>query len=138
MRVRALLGAGIAAGLAACAGSVPQKEATPVAQPPQPQPVVVEPEPQPPAPVVVEAPGTRYQCADGTTVRVLFAADTVQVEGLTGGTELLLLDAGGLTPQQSVFTGPRLRAEFGLGADGRGAAFHPLQPAAGPVHCRRG
>jgi hypothetical protein len=143
---RALLAAGIATGVVACGGLARQQE--PPAPSVMPQPLAIEPEPesepqpqpqpQPPAPAPVEAPGTRYRCGDGNTVRVLFAGDTVQVEGLTGGAELLLLDAGGLTPQQTVFTSPRLRAEFGLGADGRDAAFHPLQPPGAPVHCRRG
>ena len=31
------------------------------------------------------------------------------------GYDLLYRDAGGLTPQQSVYSNPRLRAEFGLG-----------------------
>jgi hypothetical protein len=42
---------------------------------------------------------------------------------------VLYRDAGGTTPQQTVYANPRLRAEFGLGATGREAILHyPLLP----------
>ncbi|CAA9443344.1 MAG: FIG00931156: hypothetical protein [uncultured Ramlibacter sp.] len=82
--------------------------------------------------------GIRYRCEPGGAVFVLFANDTAEVDGLAQGSELLLRDAGGVTPRHSVYSNPRLRAEFGLGASGDEALLHPLQPAAPPVPCRRG
>jgi hypothetical protein len=78
-----------------------------------------------------------YQCDTGQAVVVQDEGDTVLVSGLPGGEERLGRDAGGLTPQQSVFSGPTLRAEFGLDADARGMALQFLdRPEL--LHCRRG
>jgi len=42
---------------------------------------------------------------------------------------VLLRDAGGTTPLQTVYTNARLRAEFGLGVSGREAILrYPLVP----------
>jgi hypothetical protein len=50
---------------------------------------------------------------------------------LTGprGRQELLRDAGGLTPQQTVYSNAEWRAEFGLGASGREAVLQTLKPA---------
>jgi hypothetical protein len=45
------------------------------------------------------------------------------------GTETLLRDAGGLTPQQTVYSSTKLKAEFGLEPAGRGAKLSFLAPA---------
>jgi hypothetical protein len=77
----------------------------------------------------------RFRCDDGRTLVAQLGADAVKLEGLPGGPEQLLRDAGGLTPRHTVYSSARLRAEFGLGEDGRSALLHPLQPAAATVRC---
>jgi len=77
----------------------------------------------------------RLRCEDGRTLVAQVGADVVQLEGLPSGPERLLRDAGGLTPRHTVYSSARLRAEFGLGEDGRSALLHPLQPAAATVRC---
>ena len=50
--------------------------------------------------------------------------------------EVLLRDAGGLTPTQTVYSNPRMRAEFGLGAAGNQAVLrYLLQPVV--LRCAR-
>ncbi len=78
----------------------------------------------------------RYGCDNGTGFAVSFADDTAAVDAGAGGRELLLRDAGGLTPQQTVYSNPRLRAEFGLGAGGDEALLHYLSLRL-EVRCRR-
>ena len=52
------------------------------------------------------------------------------------GSDVLLRDAGGITPQQTVYSNARMRAEFGLGASGREAILrYPLAPLV--AHCVR-
>ena len=77
-----------------------------------------------------------FRCDDDTEFTVNFRDDMAIVDAGTRGSELLLRDAGGITPQQTVYTNPRLRAQFGLGADGSEAVLHYLAPAL-QVHCRR-
>ena len=60
----------------------------------------------------------------------------MRVLGLPRGEVRLGRDAGGLTPRQMVFSGPDLRIEFGLGADGRDALLQVLEPPE-LLHCRR-
>lgn len=79
----------------------------------------------------------RYICGVSTELAVVVTDQDVLVRGLPQGEERLLRDAGGLTPLQRVYSGPRLRAEFGLGPDGSQALLRML-PAAGVLHCRRG
>jgi hypothetical protein len=58
------------------------------------------------------------------------------LEGLRGGAQRLGRDAGGFTPEHTVWSSEGLRAEFGLGVDGRGALLHyPLAPI---VRCAAG
>jgi hypothetical protein len=77
-----------------------------------------------------------YLCANGQALVVHDEGDTVRISGLPRGEELLGRDAGGLTPQQAVFSGPTLRVEFGLGADGREMALQSLSPPE-LLSCRR-
>ena len=79
---------------------------------------------------------TLYRCDTGEAVVVQEEQDTVIVSGLPRGEERLGRDAGGLTPRQAVFSGPTLRAEFGLGADGREMALQSFHPP-GVLHCRQ-
>ena len=72
--------------------------------------------------------GPLYRCENGIEFRVKFIDDTAVLEG-PGGRDLLNRDAGGQGPQQTVYSNPRMRAEFGLGASGREAVLrYPLLP----------
>lgn len=91
----------------------------------------------PVGPVVPAAPAARtgadplsshYRCDHDSDFTVRFADDTATLEAAPRGSEQLLRDAGGLTPQQTVYSNPRLRAEFGLGERGDEALLHYLSP----------
>jgi len=72
--------------------------------------------------------GPLYHCEHGIEFRVKFIDDTAVLEG-PGGQDLLQRDAGGEGPRQTVYSNPRMRAEFGLGANGREAVLrYPLLP----------
>ena len=77
-----------------------------------------------------------YRCENNTGFTVRFADDTAELDLDSRGREVLLRDAGGVTPQQSVYSSERLRAEFGLGASGRDAVLHNLATPA-TVNCAR-
>ena len=77
----------------------------------------------------------RYQCANGTEFTVRFADDTAVLDGNRGET-VLYRDAGG-QGEQTVYSNPQLRAEFGLGAKGREAKLNYLQPPL-QTRCMRG
>ena len=81
--------------------------------------------------------GAPYACDNGVTVRARFREDTLTLSGLAHGEETLLRDAGGVTPEQTVWSNDRLRAEFGLPPAGQGAVLHLLQPEASTLHCQR-
>ncbi len=68
-----------------------------------------------------------YQCEHGIEFTVRFVDDTAVLDG-TRGKDILYRDAGG-QGAQTVYSNPRVRAEFGLGASGREAMLHyPLLP----------
>jgi hypothetical protein len=72
--------------------------------------------------------GPLYRCEHGIDFRVKFIDDTAVLDG-PGGHDILNRDAGGQGPQQTVYSNPRMRAEFGLGASGREARLHyPMLP----------
>ena len=79
---------------------------------------------------VSSGPGSpRYRCEHGIAFSVRFVDDTALLDAGTRGYDVLSRDAGGLTPQQTVYSNPRMRAEFGLGASGREAILrYPLLP----------
>lgn len=69
-----------------------------------------------------------FRCEHGINFQVRFVDDSALLDG-AGGSEVLFRDAGGQGPQQTVYSSPRLRAEFGLGAQGREAQLnYPLLP----------
>lgn len=69
-----------------------------------------------------------YRCEHGIEFRAKFVDDTAVLDG-PGGYDVLNRDAGGQGPQQTVYSNPRIRAEFGLGASGREARLHyPMLP----------
>ena len=69
-----------------------------------------------------------YQCGQGLQFTVRFVNDTAMLKGARGD-DVLLRDAGG-QGAQTVYSNPRMRAEFGLGTSGREAVLqYLLQPA---------
>ena len=79
----------------------------------------------------------RFRCEHDIEFTVRYADDTAVIDAGPRGREVLLRDAGGLTPQQSVFSNPRLRAEFGLGAGGKEAVLRYLAPAPLVAQCKQ-
>ena len=114
------------------------------ARAPQPSTAVPVPADPPPAsaPDAVEPPlavgSVRYRCEGERVLLVRLREDVAQVQGLEQGEQTLLLDAGGVTPQQRVFSNPNVRMEIGLGDRGREAVFQLLQPPASELRCVAG
>lgn len=81
-----------------------------------------------------QGPGTNlphYRCEHGIDFTVRMVDDTALLDAGARGYDVLYRDAGGVTPQQQVYSNPRMRAEFGLGATGREAVLrYPLLPLA--------
>jgi hypothetical protein len=77
----------------------------------------------------------KYRCDQGETISVRFDDGAVIVDA---GTQpvVLLRDAGGLTPAQTAYSSTTLRAEFGLGAQGKEAVLRYASPAR-ELHCVR-
>jgi len=76
-----------------------------------------------------EPPPALYRCEYNLEFTVRFIDDTAVLDAGLRGRDVLYRDAGGATPQQSVYSSPRMRAEFGLGASGREAIVrYPLLP----------
>ena len=70
----------------------------------------------------------QYRCENAVEFSARFIDDTAVLDG-SRGYDLLYRDAGGQGALQSVYSNPRLRAEFGLGATGREAILrYPLLP----------
>ncbi len=115
--------------VAALAGCAAVPAPAPPAAPPQPAPIAAE--------VPAEPGAWRYRCEQGLAISVQLASDSATVDAGLRGKEVLLRDAGGLTPRHTVFSNPRLRAEFGVGTDGREAVLHWLQPRAESLRCSR-
>ena len=78
---------------------------------------------------IVSVPGVAYRCDQGEGFDVTFGNDAAVLTGPRGRQELLR-DAGGLTPQQAVYGNAAMRAEFGLGSDGRQAVLRTVKPVA--------
>jgi hypothetical protein len=71
---------------------------------------------------------THYRCERNVEFSVRFADDSAVLNG-TRGHEVLYRDAGGQGAQQSVYSNPLVRAEFGLGASGKEALLrYPMLP----------
>lgn len=68
-----------------------------------------------------------YRCEQGIEFTVKFIDDTAVLDSTRGG-EVLYRDAGGQGTKQTVYSSPKLRAEFGLGAGEREAVLHYLLP----------
>jgi hypothetical protein len=76
----------------------------------------------------------RYRCDGGLEFNVHFGDGAATVDVAPGGSQVLLRDAGGATPQQTVYSNERMRVEFGLGETGREAIMRGSGAADG-VHC---
>jgi hypothetical protein len=126
-RFAACIAAAIA--LAACASAPSPSE-------PRPAPVPAPPHtPSPPVAQEVSAP--RFRCDHDIEFTVHFGDGTAQIDAGPQGSETLLRDAGGVTPQQTVYSSTRLKAEFGLGPGGDEAVLHYAAPPL-EVHCTKG
>ena len=94
----------------------------------------------PVAPAAPAASGTQvahYRCDREIEFTVRFTDDSVVIDSKPPlGNETLLRDAGGVTPQQTVYSNTRMRAEFGLGANGREAIVRVPGPPL-VAHCTR-
>jgi len=91
------------------------------------------------APSTPEGPASaaRYRCDHGIAFTVRFGDDAAVLEAAPPvGNETLLRDAGGITPQQTVYSTTRMRAEFGLGASAREAILRMPSPPL-VAHCVR-
>ena len=76
-----------------------------------------------------------YQCEHGITFTARFIDDTAILDSARGR-DVLYRDAGGTSPTHVVYSNPRMKAEFGLGATGREAIVrYPLLPLA--ARCAR-
>jgi len=75
-----------------------------------------------------------YRCDGGLEFNVHFGDGIATVDGAPGGAQVLLRDAGGATPQQTVYSNERMRVEFGLGEGGREAIVRESGATDG-VHC---
>ncbi len=67
------------------------------------------------------APLPLYRCEHNLEFTARFIDGTAFLDAGRFGSDLLQLDAGGTGPGQTVYSNPRMRAEFGLGASGREA-----------------
>jgi hypothetical protein len=118
----------LAAGaLSGCVSAPPAAAPVPA---PQPTPAS-EPVPDAASPAGPASPAAslqRYRCDQNFDFSVRFTDDSAVVDAGSRGNDVLLRDAGGVTPQQTVYSNPRLRAEFGLGASGSEAILRYLAP----------
>lgn len=126
LRIQRACLAAAAAALAGCAAV--QAPSPPPAAPLQPEPATAAP---------AGTSSWRYRCEQNLAIRVELNSESATVDAGARGKEVLLRDAGGLTPQHTVFSNPRLRAEFGVGPEGREALLHWLQPQAESLRCER-
>jgi hypothetical protein len=70
--------------------------------------------------------GTGYSCDNGVTVAVKSDGSATLQTGR--GAVVLLRDAGGVGPQQAVYSNPQMRFETGLAPGGNGAFLEGLVP----------
>ncbi|QHI98720.1 hypothetical protein GT347_12395 [Xylophilus rhododendri] len=79
--------------------------------------------------------GTAYRCDNGVAVRVKETEGRATLQ--TGrGTEVLLRDAGGVGPQQAVYSNPQVRLQTGMDPEARGAFLEGMV-AGGKARCLR-
>lgn len=121
--------------LGGCAPHSPPPVATGTAPAEPPAPAASAPAAAPPAkPQPAALP--HYSCDQGLAFDVQFGDDHAKLLFASRESETLLRDAGGVTPQQTVYSSTKLKAEFGLDPGGRGAKLNFADPPL-EVHCRR-
>jgi len=84
--------------------------------------------------IAAQAGSARYRCDQGIAFTVRFTDDSAMLDAGERGSEVLLRDAGGATPQQTVYSNTHMRAEFGLGVSGREAMLRFASPPLA-AHC---
>lgn len=94
--------------------------------PPAPAPAAAPAERAASAPAAAGLP--RYRCDHGIAFTVQHGDDSVTIDAGPRGRHTLLRDAGGLTPQHTVYGNDSLKAEFGLGAAGAEAILRYAEP----------
>jgi len=70
----------------------------------------------------------RYRCDHGIAFTMQHGDDSVTIDAGARGRHVLLRDAGGVTPQHTVYSNDALKAEFGLGAAGNEAILRYAEP----------
>jgi hypothetical protein len=96
--------------------------------PPQAPPASAPASAAPPAGAPAAAGLPRYRCDHGIVFTVQHGDDSVTIDAGARGRHVLLRDAGGVTPQHTVYGDERLKAEFGLGAAGTEAILRYAEP----------
>jgi hypothetical protein len=106
---------------------------------PAPSPPVTAPPSPPaaPAPPTAEKPkAPHYRCDQDIAFDARFGEGRVELLFASRDPEVLLRDAGGTSPQHTVYSSTKLKAEFGLGPDGNGAKLNFAAPPI-EVSCKR-
>lgn len=111
-----------------------------VAPPPAPAPAPTPADAEPAASAVAAPPPdpAQHTCDGGRIVFLRFGEDSLVVEGADIGSAVLLRDAGGVGPRQSVWSNEKLRVETGLGDDGEQVHIQLLGVSGATWICRRG
>ena len=106
------------------------------------------PQPAPPettvplAPRTIEAPRPpkqalpHYRCDNNVEFDVRFADGSAELRFAWREPETVLRDAGGVTPEQTVYSSTTVKAQFGLEPEGRGAKLNFTAPPL-EVRCTR-
>jgi hypothetical protein len=92
-----------------------------------------------PAPTPVESAKPKlphYRCDNNIEFDVRFIDGSAELTFANREPETLLRDAGGVTPQETVYSSTDLKAHFGLEPDGRGAKLNFTAPPL-ESHCLR-
>lgn len=121
-RTRAVLTAAVAAAVLGACTSAPPTPTVQSAPPLAPA----------PAPAAAGSPAAaslqRYRCDHGVAFTVQYGEDSATIDAGPRGRQMLLRDAGGVTPQHTVYSNDRLKAEFGLGVAGNEAVLRYQAP----------
>ena len=88
--------------------------------------------PEPPKPPALP----HYACDNGVAFDLRLGDGSAELLFASREPEMLMRDAGGVTPQQTVYSSTKLKAEFGLDPGGRGAQLNFADPPA-QLRCRR-
>lgn len=127
-RAHALAALALLLVLAGCAS---QRPAPAPSTPPAPPPEPVAP-PPPPAPPPPRSALPHFRCDNDLAFSARFGDGSVDLDLGERGTETLLRDAGGTTPQQAVYSSTSMKAEF----DGDQATLRFVSPPV-TAHCTR-